>query len=103
MITEIETTRMEKLISTNDREISMINKQVHEQIRKRKKKAQLTCNDKEEYQRISREIEKECIFAVVTENSKVRDLFKCKEQNVRNIIEKATNNLNIFVEKVTVL
>ena len=48
-----------------------MNKKVHEQIKQKKKEALKSAQDKDEYQRLAREIEKDHVTSAVVENAKV--------------------------------
>ena len=55
----------------SDKELAEMNKQIHLEIKSKKKEALKTAQDKEEFQRLAREIEKESVSSAVNENSKV--------------------------------
>ena len=59
----------------SEKESAEVYKQVHQDIKFKKKEAAKTSLDKEEFQRLAREIEKESVTSAVNENQKVNNFF----------------------------
>ncbi len=63
--------RLQSLKVMSEKESAEVYKQVHQDIKFKKKEASKTSLDKEEFQRLAREIEKESVTSAVNENQKV--------------------------------
>ena len=62
---------MQQLKLISEKETQALNKQIHELIKLKKKKASNIAQDKNEFLRHSREIEKDSVAFAVCENNKV--------------------------------
>ena len=91
---------MSHLKSITEKEIAQINKNTHLQIKLKKKRAAANTKDKDELQRLSREIEKESVSFAASENSKMNDLLKAKQKLLKQILDESLVNLNKYREKV---
>ena len=75
-VSSIQEQRLQSLKTMSEKESAEIYKQVHQDIKVRKKEASKTAKDKEELQRLAREIEKESIASAVNENLKVNKIIQ---------------------------
>ena len=70
-IREISDSRFQQLRQISAKENASLNKQTHLFIKIKKKRAAQSSHDKDEFQRLSREIEKDSVALAVQKNSKV--------------------------------
>ncbi|RMZ94833.1 1-phosphatidylinositol 4-5-bisphosphate phosphodiesterase classes I and II isoform X1 [Brachionus plicatilis] len=95
-LAEIQESRMQQLKIRSEKENSLVNKQTHQLIKSKKKLLSETVQDKEEFARLARKIEKESVLYAVNESSKLDELMKITETSMKSLKEYKEKQLLLY-------